>query len=185
MTTARLALRPYAPGDEESWHQITSDPTIVRYLSWPARTRAESRMHLRDRMHHTHLGQADDILALAVERDGQYVGDVSLQLRAIAPEVRMVEAGWLLHPEHRGRGYATEACTALMCFAFDSVHARVVTAVIHRDNEPSLSLAHRLGFLTIDASDSDVLLVLPVSHFRRRLEGRAENHRSVLHRAGT
>ncbi|WP_291041664.1 GNAT family N-acetyltransferase [Herbiconiux sp.] len=146
LTTDRLLLRPHRLGDAADWYDLQSEPSVSQFLPWPERDRKASFRHLRDRTRHTRLWQADDFLALAVEREGHVIGDVSLHLRTVARETREVEIGWVMHPSHSGRGIATEAAEGILGFAFETVGARTVTAVTDARNTRSVALAKRLGF---------------------------------------
>lgn len=148
ITTERLLLRQHTIDDAEAWYRIQSDPEVVRYLPWPQRTPEESLAHLERRTQHNSLARRDDFLALAVELDGQLIGDVSMHLRTVAAPQREVEAGWLLDSAYSGRGYAREAASALLDFAFTQLAARTASAVIDERNLRSLALARRLGFIT-------------------------------------
>lgn len=91
LRTDRLLLRPHRESDVDAWYEIQTSPAVLEQVwYWPKRTREQSRQHLKDRTRHTRLWQSDDFLALAIEKDGQLVGDISLHLRAVR-EVRMVE----------------------------------------------------------------------------------------------
>lgn len=160
ITTERLVLRPHRISDAESWYSLQSNPEVVRYMSWGIRSRVESREHLAARSRHTKLWQTDDFLALAIERDGVLIGDVSLQLRSVDRDVRSVEMGWVLDPTHQGNGYAAEAARAALDVAFTQVGARFVTAVIDRRNERSVGLAERLGFRTLSSDSSSRLMTI-------------------------
>lgn len=146
LTTPRLLLRPHRMADHPTWHRLVNSPEVCTFLDWPERDERESRAHLAARTRHTRLWQTDDFLALAVERTGQLIGDVSLQLRGVRPESRSVEIGWITDPRHAGRRYATEAASALLAFAFDEIGARWAIAAIDIENEPSVRVARRLGF---------------------------------------
>jgi len=56
-----------------------------------------------------------------------------------------VEIGYSVFPEHRRRGYATEAVRALLDWARAQGVDRFVASV-GPDNEPSLAIVRRLGF---------------------------------------
>jgi RimJ/RimL family protein N-acetyltransferase len=58
---------------------------------------------------------------------------------------RRLEFGWRLIPEARGRGYATEAGTALLELAAESFEGELL-AMIDPTNEPSQRVAAKLGF---------------------------------------
>lgn len=55
------------------------------------------------------------------------------------------EVGYALHPDAWGRGYATEACTAAMAWAFDVLDWDEVIHSIAPANTPSQRVAVRLG----------------------------------------
>lgn len=146
MRTARLLLRPYRPADDDDWRRIEDDEEVRLGLDWPLRTARQAHDHLLDRTAHTSLWAPGDLLVLAMERDGHVIGDVSLHLRTVAPETRVVEIGWLQLTAEGGHGYATEAARAMLDLAFGELGACLVTAVIDRANVSSTRLALRLGF---------------------------------------
>jgi RimJ/RimL family protein N-acetyltransferase len=165
--TPRLVLRPHQVDDAADWYALQSDPTVLRYLSWPRRSPRASRRHLHHRTRHTRLEQAGDFLALAVELDGRLIGDVSLHLREVAAGDRRAEIGWIIGTEWAGRGYASEAARALLRIAFETLGARYVTAVMDPDNERSELLARRLGFLQIGEAAIERTMLLGRERFRR------------------
>ena len=149
LRTPRLVLRPHRLSDAAAWLCIEQDASIRESLHWPLRDARQMIEHLRDRTNHTRLWQVDDFLALAVERDGVVIGDVSMHLRDASAGSRTVEVGWLQLSQYRGHGYATEAARSLLHFAFHTLEARWVSAVIDADNERSIALARRLGFTRV------------------------------------
>ncbi|MCU1475353.1 MAG: N-acetyltransferase [Subtercola sp.] len=158
--TQRLTLRPHRLTDAQAWFALQLDRRVLAYLPWPERSQAASLQHLRDRTRHTRLWQSNDFMALAIEREGQLIGDVSMVLRDVTPDARSVEMGWIIDPAHGGRGYATEAAEALIEFAFFVVGAKTVTAVINRRNTRSRVLARRLGFETAGVDGTNIVFVL-------------------------
>ena len=55
------------------------------------------------------------------------------------------EVGYALHPDAWGKGYATEACTRAIDYAFDELGWTDVIHCIDLDNRPSQAVAERLG----------------------------------------
>ena len=153
LSTSRLVLRPYRLDDAADWYRLQRVQEINHFLHWPERSREESLQHLRDRTRHTTLQQADDFLALAVVRDGRVIGDVSLRLKVVPADSRTLEVAWILHPDHAGHGYATEAASAALDLAFDRLHARWTTAHIDNSNFKSIAVAERLGMHGIPVDD--------------------------------
>jgi RimJ/RimL family protein N-acetyltransferase len=64
----------------------------------------------------------------------------------------LVEVGWHLHPDHQGRGYATEAAGAVLDAA-PAAGIEEVLALIDLDNVPSQRVALRLGMTDEGVTD--------------------------------
>jgi len=62
------------------------------------------------------------------------------------PQSKWVEISYLLDPSAYGKGYASEAVTALCTYAKEQWNCDMIIAEIHVDNEASLRLVKRLGF---------------------------------------
>src|SRR5579864_873322 len=119
--TARLRLRPYTPDDLDALHAIQSRPDVMRYLYGQPRSREEARDVLAVRVRHPTLEAAGDILYLAMERrdSGAMIGDVSLHW--LSAEHRQGEIGFVLHPDHHGRGYGYEAAVEMLRLGFEGL----------------------------------------------------------------
>ncbi|MFM2288290.1 MAG: hypothetical protein RL684_1433 [Pseudomonadota bacterium] len=80
----------------------------------------------------------------AVERkdDGVFIGRVGLHQPEGWPDL---ELGWMLLPEHRRHGYATEAGHAALEFAFTRLRAPRAVSLIRAGNVASERVARRLG----------------------------------------
>ncbi|WP_309616075.1 GNAT family N-acetyltransferase [Salinibacterium sp.] len=158
--TARLVIRPHRLSDAETWFDIQSDEGVLTFLSWPHRNRAQSFQHLKDRTRHTTLSQADDLLALAIERDGKLIGDLSVHLRTVHPDFRSAEIGWILASSHGGAGLATEAVCAVIDLMFGRLDIKWMLAIVDIRNERSLALATRLGFIEVSRDGRDLTMMM-------------------------
>jgi RimJ/RimL family protein N-acetyltransferase len=79
--------------------------------------------------------------------DGQLVGWVDYDLDHDWLQPGEVNVGYYVFPTARRKGYASHAVKLLLLhLSRDTDHA-VATVLINRENEPSLALAHRLGFV--------------------------------------
>jgi len=89
----------------------------------------------------------------AGEVDRTLIGDVMVLIEdgwaqaevADRAEGVQAELGWVLHPAHTGRGYATEAMRAVIDTCFGPLGLRRVHAGCFTVNEPSWRLMERLG----------------------------------------
>jgi RimJ/RimL family protein N-acetyltransferase len=80
-----------------------------------------------------------------------------------------VEVGWHLHPDHQGKGLATESAAALLGAAADAGIAEVL-ALTYLDNVPSQAVAARLDM--VDEGPTDRWFGLTMRQYRKRLEPR-------------
>ncbi|WP_092556754.1 GNAT family N-acetyltransferase [Actinoplanes derwentensis] len=90
---------------------------------------------------------------LVIEHGGTVVGDLMVKVEdawaqaEVADRARGMQAelGWVLHPEHAGRGYATEAVRELLRLCFEDLGLHRVTATCFAGNEASWRLMERVG----------------------------------------
>lgn len=130
--TARLRLRAAVESDLAAMHAIMSDPQAMRYWSTPPHPDLET----------THAWLASMIEAQSrgdfiVELEGQCIGKIGCW--------RLPEIGYLLSRDCWGKGYATEALTAFVAYAFAGFTDHL-TADVDPRNTASLSLLARAGF---------------------------------------
>lgn len=88
--------------------------------------------------------------ALELRETGEFIGRAGLMNPDGWPDL---ELGWMLKPEHRHQGYATEAGNASLDFAWNQLHARRVISLVRIGNEASDRVAERLGGEHIENMD--------------------------------
>ncbi|WP_454859738.1 GNAT family N-acetyltransferase [Promicromonospora soli] len=141
LTTDRLALRPVAPDDAEAFLGWRSRTDVVRYMYQPPWDRSTAEAKLRT-WSSAPFEDVGDVLVLAVEMDGDVVGEAMLKWAA-GP--RQAELGYALHPDVGGRGLATEAARATLGLAFTTYRFHRVYARIDEENLASVRVVERLG----------------------------------------
>ncbi|GAA2517350.1 GNAT family N-acetyltransferase [Pilimelia columellifera] len=142
--TERLLLRPYRDTDIDDLHAWQSRADVTRYVPFAPRDRRAVAAQIRRKLTATQLAADGDTLELAVTLpDGAYVGEVLLFYRSA--EHRGFELGYIVHPDHTGNGYGTEAARAVLRLAFESFDAHRVYARLDARNDPSARLLERLG----------------------------------------
>lgn len=144
--TERLDLRPFEPGDLAALHSYLSRPDVHRYLySEPSADEEATRASLAKKLSRTALREPGDIinLAVVVRETGQLVGDVLL--RWISAEHRQGEIGYVFHPDHGGRGYATEASREMLRLGFEELKLHRIIGRMDGRNAASARVLERLG----------------------------------------
>jgi RimJ/RimL family protein N-acetyltransferase len=80
--------------------------------------------------------------ALVNREDRAFLGRVGLMRPEGWPDI---ELGWMLCPDQRHRGYATEASEAVLHFAWERLLQPRVISLIRHDNDTARRVAERLG----------------------------------------
>jgi RimJ/RimL family protein N-acetyltransferase len=142
--TSRLLLRPLRSGDLAALNAIQSREDVCRWLYWGPRSQDEVREALERQIAASRDRPADGV-SLAVEpvATGELVGHVSLSVGP--PEHRQGEIGFLMHPDHQGRGYATEAAAAMLAVAFETYSLHRVAGRLEPRNLGSARVLEKLG----------------------------------------
>ncbi|MFJ8582175.1 GNAT family N-acetyltransferase [Micromonospora sp. NPDC093277] len=142
--TARLTLRPVTLDDLDDVYAYQGRTDVARWLREAGpRTREESRASVVAMTGEDALRAEGDCLTLAVVTDAGVIGTVELVWRSASD--RTAELGYVFHPDHGGRGLATEAAAALLDWGFDEFGLHRVYARCHGRNDASARLMARLG----------------------------------------
>jgi len=145
--------------DAERWHEIQSSPHVRQHTAWPQLTRRAAVRQLRARTRQTQLTRVNDVLALAIETDGELVGEITLQLRSLTTATRCLEISWVIHPAHQGRGIAYEALLPVLVQVRANVETLLLVAVVHPANTASVALARKLGLQPLEGTADRTVFV--------------------------
>ncbi|MER5770790.1 GNAT family N-acetyltransferase [Streptomyces sp. NPDC001985] len=141
--TERLVLRPFTADDEDDMFAFESRDDVARYLFNEPRTREDNARELALRQRLTVLRKEQDSLMAAVELDGTVIGYVLLVWRS--EEHRQGEFGYVFHPDHGGRGYATEAAREMLRIGFERLGLHRIIGRCDPRNTGSARVMERLG----------------------------------------
>jgi RimJ/RimL family protein N-acetyltransferase len=145
--TERLTLR-YITSDDLDALRYYQDPEVCRYLPFPPADDAALAKRVGLMTVRLAPSVPDDVLSLAVVHDETLVGDVMLRLRTRSDDQSppsVAEIGWAFAPSYAGRGFATEAATALVQLAFDHYPLHRLIAHLDPRNVRSAALCERIG----------------------------------------
>ena len=176
LRTSRLALRSWVEEDAPAFLDIYSRYEVIRWLGPQPRrvavTTLESALE-RIRYREERISGLTAPMGLWAivpaggERD-EPIGTILLMpLEDDDGPTGLVEVGWHLHPDHQGRGYATEAAGAVLDAA-PATGIDEALALIDLDNVPSQRVARRLGMT--DEGMTNRWFGLSLRQYRKVLE---------------
>ena len=112
LETQRLVLREYTEDDSAAVLAYQSDPRYLRYYPWGERTPEDAQRFVRTFIDWQFESPRRRFqLAVVLRESGALIG--SCGVRRKPDDDTEADIGFELSPEHWGRGYATEAATAM------------------------------------------------------------------------
>lgn len=142
--TTRLHLREFRDNDLAAFWDYMRRPETHRYEKVVIPTEEAVRQELQDwQTLAQELPRTVYRLAVTVPPSDRVIGHAKLTL--MFPEIKQWEIGWFIHPDHWGKGYATEAARALLDFAFKQVGVHRVVAFCNANNAASARVMEKLG----------------------------------------
>jgi ribosomal-protein-alanine N-acetyltransferase len=157
LETERLRIRPFVSADlpacDQLFRAVWEEGATPNWMEWASRNSEELA-----NLYQPPYGDR----ALTLKEGDTLIGSVGLvpafgpfgllpgfdvepdstAARRNTPEFGLF---WMLAPEYRGQGYATEAGLALIGFAFRELNLRRIVATTEYENASSIAVMRRLG----------------------------------------
>ena len=149
LETERLILSKHEVSDFKSLSRLWSTDSVAHFITGVPSTDRESWMRMLT------YGGLWPLLGFGywAVRDrvtGKYIGDLGFAdfHRVVEPSVKGIpEAGWVIAPEHQGKGYATEAMQGALAWLKSQNKHQKSICFIEPSNEASLRVAQKLGYI--------------------------------------
>jgi RimJ/RimL family protein N-acetyltransferase len=149
LTTERLILREFTPGDWPDVLAYQSDPRYLRYNPWTERTpeavQAFVQMFLANQEQQP---RTKFQLAITLKSNGQLIGNCGIRLGSAAMQSAVsheADIGYELSPSYWGQGYATEAAREIVRFGFTELRVHRISAWCIAENIGSAHVLEKLG----------------------------------------
>jgi RimJ/RimL family protein N-acetyltransferase len=133
--TKRLILRRFAPDDWRAVHRYMSDPHVTAFLPEGVMSPARARAYA------VRNAKKPQAVALTEKTSGELIGHMPFH-PWFGPATW--EVGWALARDRQGLGYATEAASALLRYAFGALGCHRVIATCQPENSASWRVAEKL-----------------------------------------
>ncbi len=140
--TPRLVIRNFKTGDWEALHEMIVQYEASEFAAydqqWP--TDPEKIKGVAE-----WFASGDGFLAVCLKDTGRFIGFVALNPEDRA-DCREFNLGYVFNSDFHGKGYATEACGAVLGRAFNELQAQSIISGTAAVNQASCRLLERLGF---------------------------------------
>ena len=142
LETSRLILRPIdMAADFDGFAQAYAHAQTMRYIGGSVMSRAQAWRAVATLIGHREV-RGYSFFSVIEKASRAWVGEVGPWYPEgwPAPEI-----GWTLHPDHTGKGFATEAARACLAHVRDDLGWTSVIHLIAEGNTASEAVAERIG----------------------------------------
>jgi RimJ/RimL family protein N-acetyltransferase len=152
LETERLTLRPFTEADYPLILRISSDPQTTEYLYYWGRIGTTPESDARRFLDYAVKNWKKSPIrarefCLVLKDTGEAIGDGSVEW--VEGEPGTAEIGWILLPEYRGKGYATEAVKAFLPAMAQKLNIKEVYGICLAENTASVRVLEKCGFTQI------------------------------------
>lgn len=142
--TERLLLRPIVEEDLAAFAEMFADPEVVRFLGDGTVATLEESAEWIEASIARNAFEGWDMRSVLLADDGAVIGRCGIAVRGIEGRTEH-EVTYLFGRAHWGKGYATEAATAMRERALGELGLSRLIALIEHGNEASKGVAGKLG----------------------------------------
>jgi ribosomal-protein-alanine N-acetyltransferase len=154
--TDRLIIRNFTPDDWKDLQEIVIDKEASEYAIYDHQfPTSENEVKVITEW----FSKGDNFLSVYEMTINKVIRYVSLNGKSDKKR----DLGYCFHSAYQGKGYATEACVAVINYAFNTLNVESITSGTANLNYPSRKLLDKLGFCKVGEG---------VSSFRKNAEGK-------------
>lgn len=141
--TDRLSIREMeAERDLDFVAALLAHPEVMRY--WPAPLTREEAIAWIDKQLGRYARNGFGYWLVSLKDSGAPIGQAGLMTIEIDDEPE-VGLGYIIHVDHWGKGYATEAAAVCLDHGFRTLGLKCIVAPVRSDNAPSIRVAEKIG----------------------------------------
>ncbi len=162
LQTKRLIMRHWKESDLAPFAKMNADAHVMNYFPSPLSKKESDAMakRIEDELTNKKYG----LWAVETKHDGTFIGFIGLHYHDFpAHFTPCIEIGWRLAYEHWGKGYAFEAASQVLNYAFEVLRLKEIVSFTAKQNDRSIKLMEKLGMAT-DPQDDFEHPSLPEGH---------------------
>lgn len=145
LSTERLILRKISIDDDQAIYLQRSSPIVNKYIArTPVADVTEAQAWIARINNNVDLGLSIN-WAITLKDSGTFIGLICLW--NFSEDRTIAETGYELSPAYHGKGYMNEALQCVINYGFSELNLKTITAYTHRENNNSLQLLKKNGFI--------------------------------------
>lgn len=153
METQRLIIREISVDDLDKLYKIYEDESVTKFTE-KLYERPEEEYFTKAYIKNMYKFYGYGLWVIILKETGELIGRAGLSNRNINGE-NEVEIGYLFGEKFQKKGYAFEACTAIIDFAKNKLDLNKINCFTDAENVSAIQLARKLGFQHVGFSKSE------------------------------
>ncbi|MGF7144559.1 putative acetyltransferase [Anaerotaenia torta] len=141
LETQRLLLRTFCEEDLDDFYEYAKSPKVGPNAGWPPHNNKEESRKILDR-----FMEEDEVWAIVLKEKNKLIGSIGLHHDRLRSANEVLMLGYVLSDEYWGQGLMTEACHAVISFAFESLGIQLLTVHYYAHNLRSRRVIEKCGF---------------------------------------
>lgn len=150
LTTKRLLVREITVEDVPRLFELYRDESITKYMEKLFPTIQQEEEYTRNYIRNIYHFYGYGMWLLVLKESGEIIGRAGLEYKE---GFTGLELGFMLGEAYQHKGYAYEACRAILDYAREELGETDFRAVVHKENIHSKHLCEKLGFHLEAAED--------------------------------
>jgi [ribosomal protein S5]-alanine N-acetyltransferase len=145
LETERLQLRRITETDINEVFYLRSNEQVMKYLDrLPAKDLNEAMLHFKD-VNQDIEANKSITWAICLRGENKMIGYIGVWRMLM--EHHRGEIGYVLHPSYWNKGFMREAISAVITYAFETMHLHSLEAIINPENGASAKVLEKQGFI--------------------------------------
>lgn len=147
LETERCVIRETTEEDVDSFYRIYSHPDITKYMESLYPEVEQEKRYVREYIEKVYGFYEFGVWTVLEKERGEVIGRAGFSYREgyDTPEI-----GYIIGVPWQRHGYAEEVCRAILEYGRRELGFERVQALVETENEPSLILCDRLGFVAVE-----------------------------------
>lgn len=150
LTTDRLQIREITPEDVPRLYELYEEESITRYMEPLFPEQQQEIDYTKEYIKNVYHFYGYGMWLITLKKNGEIIGRAGLEYKE---GFEGLELGFMLGKDYQHKGYAYEACKAILDYACEELEQTSFRAMVHPDNEPSRHLCKRLGFQETESAE--------------------------------
>lgn len=144
LSSPRLKLREVDLSDSYEFFKLRSDRRVMEFMDRPLLTSVNEAEEMIHKIKTAFDSNESITWAISLKDQNEMIGTIGFW--KIIKEHHRAEIGYLLHPDHWGKGLMHEAIVPVLNYGFSAMHLHSVEANVNPNNSVSIKFLEKNRF---------------------------------------